>query len=585
MATEVFAIKGTLDLDSKPYEQGLNKASQKTGAFSKLMKSAQTGSFALLGGLTAAAGGAALFGVKSVQAFQESQNVLTQTKAVLKSTGGVAGVTANQVSKLAKAFQSTTVFSDEQVQSGENLLLTFTKISKDIFPEATETMLNMSQALGQDTKSSAIQLGKALQDPILGVTALRRVGVNFNKTDQETIKRLVETGQAAKAQAMILKELKTEFGGSAKAAGTTFAGSMTRLRNTFNDFQELVGQAIVERLAPLVDKFNEWLASMGGPEGLLKRITALLGQLAPHLPIIAGAIAGGLVPPLAALAAGIIATMAPLIPFIAAGALLGLGLQKLIQHFGGLQNTINAFMDFIKTVKTGFLLFASAFRTYVLPAVKDLWKTIKTQLWPALRDLWVLIKPILIPVLKVLAVVAGALVIGALVVFVRHLKFVAQFLTLVIKYIKFTINWYKSLYTNIKNLAGSIYNAIVGPFRDAFNWIKSQMSSVSNSLSKLNPFSKHSPSLVQMVEKGTLRISDLYGTMFKDIGDLTKGFEGRLSPAAISNVGDTVNNRSVTTNISGPINIGSEVQADNFLQRLSRNTELAQMGLTINNGK
>lgn len=212
-------------------------------------------------------------GVSAVKAFSESEAVMAQTNAVLKSTGGVAGVTAKEVSKLASSLQSVTKFSDEQIQSGENLLLTFTKIGKDIFPQATEVMLDMSQALGQDVKSSAIQLGKALQDPILGVTALRRVGVNFNKDQQEVIKNLVETGRAGEAQAMILKELQTEFGGSAKAAGKTFAGQLVILKNTFGDLMEIIGRGIVKVIQPVIDKFNEWLSSMGGVEGVVEKAT------------------------------------------------------------------------------------------------------------------------------------------------------------------------------------------------------------------------------------------------------------------------------------------------------------------------
>src|SRR6185295_13432206 len=80
------------------------------------------------------------------------QTQTSQLNQVLKSTGGIAGVTATQATNLAQAFANTTRFSDDAVLSGENMLLTFTKIGKDVFPLATQTMLDMSQALGQDLK-------------------------------------------------------------------------------------------------------------------------------------------------------------------------------------------------------------------------------------------------------------------------------------------------------------------------------------------------------------------------------------------------------------------------------------------------
>lgn len=210
----------------------------------------------------AVAGAAAIaFGVSSVKSFQESENALAQLNAVLKSTKGVAGVTAKAATDLANSLQTVTKYSDEEVLSAENLLLTFTKIGKDIFPQATKTVLDMSTALGQDTKASAIQLGKALQDPILGITALRRVGVNFSADQKEVVKNLVATGQSAKAQQLIMKELNTEFGGSAEAAGKTFSGRLAILKNQFDEVKESIGQVLVNGLSPLMKKLADFVAS------------------------------------------------------------------------------------------------------------------------------------------------------------------------------------------------------------------------------------------------------------------------------------------------------------------------------------
>ncbi len=132
-------------------------------------------------GLAAAAGIGALgfAAVNFVQEAMASQKVAAQTAAVLKSTGGAAGMTAQSVADLATSLSRFTPYDDEAIQSAENLLLTFTSIGKDVFPQATETVLNMSTALGQDLKSSAIQLGKAMNDPVTGATALRRVWVSL----------------------------------------------------------------------------------------------------------------------------------------------------------------------------------------------------------------------------------------------------------------------------------------------------------------------------------------------------------------------------------------------------------------------
>jgi len=224
----------------------------------------------------AAAGAAAIaFGVMSVKAYQESENAIAQTNAVLKSTGGVAGVSAQQVTELATSLQKVTKYSDEDVRSVENLLLTFTSIGKDIFPQATSTVLDMATALGEDTKSASIQLGKALQDPILGITALRRVGVNFSDAQKDVITNLVETGHKAEAQKLILKELQTEFGGSAEAAGNTFAGSLEKLKNKLNDVEEIVGKVITDRLQPFVAEAANFVASIDWEATINKTVIAM----------------------------------------------------------------------------------------------------------------------------------------------------------------------------------------------------------------------------------------------------------------------------------------------------------------------
>lgn len=222
----------------------------------------------------AAVAGLTAFAIKSVKAFNESQKVLAQTNAVLKSTKGIAGVTAKQVSNLASKFQLLTTYSDEQIQSAENLLLTFTKINSKVFPQATETVLDMSTALGQDLKSSAIQLGKALQDPILGVTALRRVGVNFGDAEKKVITQMVKAGKTMKAQQYILKELRTEFGGSARAAGKTFAGQLAILGNQFDDLKEKIGRAILTAIAPFIKQLTDWAKKKETQQKLQEMVTA-----------------------------------------------------------------------------------------------------------------------------------------------------------------------------------------------------------------------------------------------------------------------------------------------------------------------
>lgn len=209
---------------------------------------------------------------------------LRQMDAVLKSTGGAAGIAREELIRLSEGFQKTTTYSHDTVMEAQNLMLTFTNVNKSVFPQSIQAILDMSTAMGQDLKGSAIQVGKALQDPILGVTALRRVGVNFNEAQTEVIKNLVKTGQAAKAQALILKELTTEFGGSAAAAAQGFGGALKQVLNIYNDFKEEIGKGIMDTLKPALVGLRDWMiSSFGSLENAGKEIGQTIGGIALFL--------------------------------------------------------------------------------------------------------------------------------------------------------------------------------------------------------------------------------------------------------------------------------------------------------------
>lgn len=247
----------SIGLDTDNFKKEIGAVKQSLGGLGDALGGAlKVGLFGAAAGIAALGAGLGV-AVKSAMEAEEGQ---AQLAAVLASTGGKAGVTAEAVNALASELQNVTRFEDDAILSGQNLLLTFTNIGKDVFPAATETMLNMSQALGQDLKSSAVQLGKALNDPIQGMTALSRVGVSFTDAQKEQIKALQESGDLMGAQKVILAELEVEFGGAARAAGATFAGKLDILQNKFGDIQEMIGGALIPILTELADGFASLLS-------------------------------------------------------------------------------------------------------------------------------------------------------------------------------------------------------------------------------------------------------------------------------------------------------------------------------------
>lgn len=176
-----------------------------------------------------------------------------QLAAVITSTGGAAGVSAQMANELASRFANLTTYTDDEVLSVENLLLTNTNLTKNSFPEAIQAVLDMSVAMGQDLKSSTLQVAKALQDPIANIGALTRNGVIFTEQTKEQIQTLVQSGKGLEAQKIILGEVSKEFGGSAAAAAQTFQGKMKILDNTISEVKENLGKQLLPALGVYID--------------------------------------------------------------------------------------------------------------------------------------------------------------------------------------------------------------------------------------------------------------------------------------------------------------------------------------------
>ena len=193
----------------------------------------------------------------------EANKVLAQLDAVLKSTGGQAGVTKDAAIDLADALAKVTLYTDDSILDMEALLLTTTNIGKDVFPEATSAVLDMATAMEMDLQSAAITISKALNNPIDGISALTRNNVIFTDQQKEMIATMMEAGDIMGAQTIILEELNKEFGGSAENAA--LADPFGMMRKSVNELAEDIGRALLpafnsllEKIQPIIDKATVW---------------------------------------------------------------------------------------------------------------------------------------------------------------------------------------------------------------------------------------------------------------------------------------------------------------------------------------
>lgn len=274
---------------------------------------------------------------------KQAEFVSAQTAAVLKSTGGAAKISAEEVDALSDSLLQKSGVDDEVIKSGANMLLTFTNVrnevgkGNDIFTQATEIGLDMSVALGQDASRSALQLGKALNNPIAGVGALSRVGVQFTKDQKDmiaelingkkaidalnelglqptveqmgkfdalvgqgvdplealakaninltkqqgkTFRKMTEGGRIVDAQKIILKELNTEFKGSAEAAGKTLGGQINILKNNVLNLTAEFTEALMPALMGTVEVIGDLVKWMKEHQTIVKILIGVIATLA-----------------------------------------------------------------------------------------------------------------------------------------------------------------------------------------------------------------------------------------------------------------------------------------------------------------
>lgn len=269
--------------DVSKLSSAFSEAESKTGRFSEKM--GQLGA-SLTRNVTLPLVG---LGVMAVKAAGEQEVASAKLESTFNSMGAAAWTTVEALNAQAVAFQKTTTFGDEAVTTGQSILLTFGNITNQmgegnqVFDRTTKIMLDLSAALDQDMKSSAVQLGKALNDPIQGVSALQRVGVSFTQAQKDQIRVMQESGDLMGAQKLILQELERQFGGTAEAIADTATGKMKQAMNSLGDSMEEVGAILLPIIAEAAEKVKELAERFQELDPRVQEATVKVGLFAAAL--------------------------------------------------------------------------------------------------------------------------------------------------------------------------------------------------------------------------------------------------------------------------------------------------------------
>ena len=170
--------------------------------------------------------------ITNTKAMEQEQ---AQLEAALKSTGGAAGYSSDQLNSMAEAMSNASTFSGGEINTAQTALLAFTGIAGEEFKKATQSAIDMAARTGMSVVSAAETIGRALDVPSKGMAALSKQGFRFTDDQKALAKSLEESGRTAEAQGIILQELQKSYGGAAEAARDTFGGALLGLGNTLAD--------------------------------------------------------------------------------------------------------------------------------------------------------------------------------------------------------------------------------------------------------------------------------------------------------------------------------------------------------------
>jgi len=228
--------------------------------------------------------------VFALKQFAAQQNEISRLNKFIKATGGTAGFTAKELDKLSRKMAYGTVFDDTQIKRAMGVMLTFRKVTGNTFKEAVSLSLDMSEALGTDAQQSVIQLGKALEDPIAGISAMSRSGISFAENEKKKIKELVKSNKLIEAQRMILDAVSGQVKGLATNDAKNLANQFAEVKDQAGSLTAEVGRLISEfkkipetlsNIAKDLNKLTSWMEKLNEKMENIAKIQQIIAEKNP----------------------------------------------------------------------------------------------------------------------------------------------------------------------------------------------------------------------------------------------------------------------------------------------------------------
>lgn len=168
----------------------------------------------------------------AVTAAMAQEDATNRLNVALQNQGTYSKELSQSLGNMATEFQRSSRFSDDAITGVMQTLVAVGNVGPAQLQKVTQAVMDFSTATGRDLQSSSLMFAKAAEG---NTAAFNKMGIKIDEAIPKS-QRL----------AAVLEEVQRKFGGAANADLNTYTGAIAQLGNSWNDFQEELGNLIIK---------------------------------------------------------------------------------------------------------------------------------------------------------------------------------------------------------------------------------------------------------------------------------------------------------------------------------------------------
>ena len=193
----------------------------------------------------------ATFMIKANAAAEEENIGFARLQSVIEATGRAAETSARQIDAMVDELELYSNADKQAAMDAAASLAIMESVPTSLFEQIFDTANDLSRVVGQDIGSAITTIGRAMEEPVEGMTRLRRQGIFITKELQSQITELVEQNRLYDAQKLLLDDIQERVAGTAEKMAD--AAGMQSLMVALDRYYGSVGQLANSATQPVTD--------------------------------------------------------------------------------------------------------------------------------------------------------------------------------------------------------------------------------------------------------------------------------------------------------------------------------------------